>query len=155
NPEGIGERYIYDMGLKIDEEIDFKSVKSKLADAYCAVVRNEAESDSLNALVLHEGLSGEEGSMLRAYAHYLLQLGVPSSTHVIANTLVGNHAVTHAIVALFKGTFDPQLSTEASQNAREKAHAKNTEAPESVPTLDADTFLRRIVKVIEATKRTN
>ena len=155
NPEGIGERYIYDMGLKIDEEIDFKSVESKLADAYCAVVRNEAESDSLNALVLHEGLSWEEVSMLRAYAHYLLQLGVPNSTDFIANTLVGNPAVTHAIVELFKATFDPQLSTEASQASREKAHAEITEALESVPTLDADTLLRRIVKVIEATKRTN
>ena len=93
--------------------------------------------------------------MLRAYAHYLLQLGVSNSTGFIASTLVNNSAVTHGIVALFQATFDPSLSAEASTSARDQAHAQITEALENVPTLDADTLLRRFVKVIEATKRTH
>ena len=155
NPEGVGQRYIYDMGLKFDPEIEFSRIEGKLAEAYCAVVRNEAESDSLNALVLREGLSWQQVAMLRAYAHYLLQLGVPNSTGFIANTLVGNASVTHSIVELFQATFDPALSAEASEAGREQAKTKITEALEAVPTLDADTLLRRFVKVIEATKRTN
>ncbi|XAZ36474.1 NAD-glutamate dehydrogenase domain-containing protein [Glutamicibacter halophytocola] len=155
NPEGVGQRYIYDMGLKFDPEIEFSRIEGKLAEAYCAVVRNEAESDSLNALVLREGLSWQQVAMLRAYAHYLLQLGVPNSTGFIANTLVGNASVTHSIVELFQATFDPALSAEASEAGREQAKTKITEALEAVPTLDADTLLRRFAKVIEATKRTN
>ena len=155
NPEGVGQRYIYDMGLKFDQEIEFSQIEGKLAEAYCAVVRNDAESDSLNALVLREGLSWQQVAMLRAYAHYLLQLGVPNSTGFIANTLVGNASVTHSIVELFQATFDPALSAEASEAAREEAKSKISEALEAVPTLDADTLLRRFVKVIEATKRTN
>ena len=155
SPDGLGERYIYDMGLQVDPEIDFSAIESKLADAYSAVVRSAAESDKLNALVLREGLTWQEVAMLRAYAHYLLQLGVSNSTGFIASTLVNNAAVTHGIVALFQATFDPSLSAEASTSAREQAHAQITEALENVPTLDADTLLRRFVKVIEATKRTN
>ncbi|WP_313813550.1 NAD-glutamate dehydrogenase [Glutamicibacter sp.] len=155
NPEGIGQRFIYDMGLKLDENIDFAVVQDKLAAAYAAVVRNAAESDKLNALVLREGLDWEEVAMLRGYAHYLLQLGVPNSTGFIASALVNNAAVTHGIVALFHATFDPKLSAQQSEDARTAAHAQIAQALEAVPTLDADTLLRRIVKVIEATKRTN
>ncbi|GAA1413685.1 NAD-glutamate dehydrogenase [Glutamicibacter uratoxydans] len=155
NPEGIGQRFIYDMGLKVDESIDFDAVQDKLAAAYAAVVRNAAESDKLNALVLREGLDWEEVAMLRGYAHYLLQLGVPNSTGFIANALVNNADVTHGIVALFHATFDPQLSAEQSEASRAAAHEQIAQALEAVPTLDADTLLRRIVKVIEATKRTN
>ncbi|GGL75049.1 NAD-glutamate dehydrogenase [Glutamicibacter protophormiae] len=155
NPEGIGQRFIYDMGLKVDDSIDFAAVQDKLAAAYAAVVRNEAESDSLNALVLREGLDWQEVAMLRGYAHYLLQLGVPNSTGFIAGALVSNAAVTHGIVELFHATFNPKLSAEQSQALRAAAHEKITDALEAVPTLDADTLLRRFVKVIEATKRTN
>ncbi|MCW4464403.1 NAD-glutamate dehydrogenase [Glutamicibacter sp. MNS18] len=154
-PEGGEQRYIYDMGLKIDEDIDFASVQEQLAETYSAVVRNAAESDELNALVLREGLHWNEVAMLRAYAHYLLQLGVPNSTDFIASTLVSNAAVTHGIVSLFHAIFDPKLSAEASESARQAAHEQITAALEAVPTLDADTLLRRFVKVIEATKRTN
>ncbi len=155
NPAGVGQRYIYDMGLKLDERMDFASVQEKVAAAYTAVVNQDAESDKLNALVLREGLSWQEVAMLRAYTHYLLQLGVPNSTVFIADTLVANAAVTHGIVNLFHATFDPALSPEESATARDLAHEQIREALESVPTLDADTLLRRIVKVIEATKRTN
>ena len=148
-------RYIYDLGLKLDKDLDFDAVSGSVAEAYRAVVQHEAESDKLNELVLREGLSWQEVAMVRAYAHYLLQLGVPNSTGFIATTLVSNAPVTHGIVQLFHATFDPSLSAEQSQAAREKAHAAIAEALEAVPTLDADTLLRRFVKVIEATQRTN
>lgn len=154
-PQDGEQRYIYDLGLKVDEDIDFSAVQDLLAETYSAVVRNAAESDELNALVLREGLHWTEVAMLRAYAHYLLQLGVPNSTDFIASTLVSNAEVTHGIVSLFHAIFDPKLSAEESEAAREEAHQKISAALESVPTLDADKLLRRFVKVIEATKRTN
>ena len=154
-PEGGEQRYIYDMGLKIDEDIDFAAVQEQLAQTYSAVVRNAAESDELNALVLREGLDWNEVAMLRAYAHYLLQLGVPNSTDFIAHTLVANADVTHGIVGLFHAIFDPSLTAEESETRRQEAHRKITDALEAVPTLDADTLLRRFVKVVEATRRTN
>nr|WP_054820658.1 NAD-glutamate dehydrogenase domain-containing protein [Arthrobacter sp. JCM 19049] len=58
-------------------------------------------------------------------------------------------------MSLFHAIFDPKLSAEESEAAREEAHQKISAALESVPTLDADKLLRRFVKVIEATKRTN
>ena len=155
NPRDGERRYIYDLGLKIDDEIEFDVVKEQLAETYAAVARNEVESDKLNGLVLREGLHWKEVAMLRAYAHYLLQLGVPNSTDFIANTLISNAAVTHGIVALFHAIFDPKHSSEASELARLEAHTRITSALEAVPALDADTLLRRFVKVIEATKRTN
>ncbi|MCG3055986.1 NAD-glutamate dehydrogenase, partial [Escherichia coli] len=120
----------YDLGLKVDEDIDFSAVQDLLAETYSAVVRNAAESDELNALVLREGLHWTEVAMLRAYAHYLLQLGVPNSTDFIASTLVSNAEVTHGIVSLFHAIFDPKLSAEESEAAREEAHQKISAALE-------------------------
>ncbi|GAA1495725.1 NAD-glutamate dehydrogenase [Paeniglutamicibacter kerguelensis] len=149
------ERYLYDLGLKFPAGIDPLAAESLLEAAYSAIVTGVAESDHLNRLVLRESMGWREVALLRAYAKYLHQLGVSNSYSFVSDTLVANPDVTHGILALFKGTFDPILGAEESAAARLAAHATLAEALEKVPTLDADKLLRRFVNVIEGTLRTN
>lgn len=148
-------RYLYDLGLKFPEGIDPLESEELLADAYSAVVTGLAESDPMNRLVLFESITWKQVALLRAYSRYLHQLGVSTSYAFISDTLVANPEVTHGIIALFEGTFDPRLTAEESSAAIAAAHEVLAEALEKVPTLDADKLLRRYVNLIEATLRTN
>ncbi|PQZ95889.1 glutamate dehydrogenase [Arthrobacter sp. MYb227] len=154
-PARADERYLYDLGLKFPAGIDPLASEELLSEAYSAIVTGAAESDHLNRLVLCESMGWREVALLRAYAKYLHQLGVSNSYTFVSDTLVANPDVTHGIVALFEGTFNPGLSEDERTEAREVAHATLAEALEKVPTLDADKLLRRFVNVIEATLRTN
>ena len=154
-PSRAEPRYLYDLGLKFPEGIDPMDAEALLADAYSAVVTGAAESDHMNRLVLLESISWKQVGLLRAYSRYLHQLGVSTSYTFISDTLVANPEVTHGIIALFEGTFDPALTPEASAAAIEAAHQVLNEALDKVPTLDADKLLRRFVNLIEATLRTN
>lgn len=154
-PARADERYLYDLGLKFPQGVDPLASEELLSEAYSAIVIGAAESDHLNRLVLNESMGWREVALLRAYAKYLHQLGVSNSYTFVSDTLVGNPDVTHGIVELFEGTFNPGLSEDERTEAREVAHANLAVALEKVPTLDADKLLRRFVNVIEATLRTN
>ncbi|MCV9995402.1 NAD-glutamate dehydrogenase [Paeniglutamicibacter sp. ZC-3] len=154
-PSRAEDRYLYDLGLKFPAGIDPLAAEPLLAQAYGAVVTGEAESDHMNRLVLLEGVSWRQVALLRAYSRYLHQLGVSNSYTFMSDALVGNPEVTHGIIALFEGTFNPALGAEESAREIEAAHAVLAEALEKVPTLDADKLLRRFVNLIEATLRTN
>ena len=154
-PAGSDPRYLYDLGLKFPEGIDPVASEELLAEAYSAVVRGVSESDSLNRLVLLESVSWRQVGLLRAYCRYLHQLGASNSYSFMNDTLVANPDVTHGLIALFEGTFDPELGAEESAAAIANAHEVLNEALDRVPTLDADKLLRRFVNLIEATLRTN
>ena len=46
SPDGLGERYIYDMGLQVDPDVDFSAIEGKVADAYSAVVARQLNRTS-------------------------------------------------------------------------------------------------------------
>ncbi|ASN38909.1 glutamate dehydrogenase [Arthrobacter sp. 7749] len=154
-PADAEPRYLYDLGLKFPAGIDPLQAAPLLGEAYSAVVRGKAESDTMNRLVLLEAVSWQQVALLRAYSRYLHQLGVSNSYAFISDTLVANPDVTRGIIALFEGTFDPKLSAEQSAAAIANAQAILEESLEKVPTLDADKLLRRFVNLIESTLRTN
>ncbi|GAA4369996.1 NAD-glutamate dehydrogenase [Paeniglutamicibacter cryotolerans] len=148
-------RYLYDLGLHFPDGVEPLATQDRLSDAYSAVVLGRSESDAFDRLVLHEGMDWREVSLLRAYAKYLRQLGVTNSYLFICDTLLGNPDVTHALLSLFQGTFDPERSASEREAIRTAAHEALAAALEKVPTLDADRLLRRFVNLIEATVRTN
>ena len=70
----------------------------------------EAESDHFNRLVLLEGVSWRAGrAAARLRASTCTSWASPTPTASLSDTLVGNPDVTHGIIALFEGTFNPAL----------------------------------------------
>ncbi|MBS3896668.1 NAD-glutamate dehydrogenase [Silanimonas sp.] len=136
---------------------DLASAQRHFEDAFARVWRGEAENDGFNRLVLVAGIDWRQVAMLRGYAKYLLQTGVPFSQAYMEETLVRYPQVAQLLVELFEARFDPRR--EHSPEARAVAIAGLDEAIgqalEQVSSLDEDRILRSLKAVIQATLRTS
>ncbi len=93
--------------------------------------------------------------MLRAYARWFGQLGLPLSQASIEEALATHTAAAGHLSRLFTSKFDPSLSAPA----RRRAEAANRRALEAllqdVTRIDDDRILRAYLSAIDATLRTN
>nr|WP_224741137.1 NAD-glutamate dehydrogenase [Bradyrhizobium sp. 2S1]MCK7667498.1 NAD-glutamate dehydrogenase [Bradyrhizobium sp. 2S1] len=129
----------------------------RLEASIMAVVRDHAESDGYNGLILRTALGWREVSTIRALSRYLHQIRAPFTQDYMWETLRKNAAITASLVALFQTRLDPRLAaTEAERAARETALlAEVEEQLKSVASLDEDRILRRFTNLVQATIRTN
>ena len=116
------------------------------------------ENDGLNRLVLGAGLAWREVTVLRAYAKYLRQAGVPFSQDYMERALAAHPAIARDLADLFVARFDPALGEARSETrgARiEAIEARIAAGLERVATLDEDRILRRFLNAVRCTLRTN
>ena len=149
--------YLYDFGVEIPEGVDPNAVASLYEDALNAYLLGERESDTLDRLILSEGLTWQEARLFRALNHYLIQLGLGYTPSFMSNTLLANPGITKHLVEFFNVSFDPNngLNDEQRNARREDLEAALVEELNKIPTLDADRYLRSLSKVIRAILRTN
>ncbi len=150
---GLPEAWIYDFGLRSRTEraVD-DTARNRFQDAFAAIWRGDAESDSLNALVLSAALTWREVVVLRAYGKYLRQTGWTFSEAYVAQTLVRNPHLARQLVALFEARLDP-----ARPEPRDEASLVQAvrQALDEVASLDEDRILRAFLGLVTATLRTN
>ncbi|MEH2559300.1 NAD-specific glutamate dehydrogenase [Bradyrhizobium algeriense] len=129
----------------------------RLEASIMAVVRDRAESDGYNALILRTALSWREVSAIRALSRYLHQIRAPFSQDYMWETLRKNAAITANMVALFQARLDPRPAiTDAERSSRETTLLTEIEEQlKSVASLDEDRILRRFTNLVQATIRTN
>ncbi len=84
-------------------------IKADFEQAFGAVWRGQSENDGFNKLVSLAGLGWRRVSVLRAYAKYLLQLGVPFSQSYMEETLQRYPALARILIGLFDARFNPDL----------------------------------------------
>ena len=149
--------YLYDFGVEFPEGVDPNAVASLYEDALNAYLLGERESDTLDRLILSEGLTWQEARLFRALNHYLIQLGLGYTPSFMSNTLLSNPGITKHLVEFFNVSFDPNngLNDEQRNARREDLEAALVEELNKIPTLDADRYLRSLSKVIRAILRTN
>ncbi|MCG2622724.1 NAD-glutamate dehydrogenase [Arthrobacter sp. I2-34] len=147
--------FLYDLGLKYPESVAPEGTGELLEAAFSAVDTGQSESDGFDRLILRERIDWRQVAVLRSYTKYMVQLGHASSYGFVADTLLANPAVAHALLKVFNVSFHPELSadTRPAQLARAR-EALNAEL-QAIPTLDADRALRTLANIIEATLRTN
>ncbi len=126
--------------------VDLAAVAPRFAEALDKLWSNELENDGLNKLVLRAGLAWREIAVLRSYAKYLRQAGLPFSQEYMESALVAYPAIARGLIALFYERFDP---------ARPAGHTDLTAEFEKVATLDEDRILRRFLNAVTSTLRTN
>jgi len=116
------------------------------------------ENDGLNRLVLGAGLAWREVAIVRAYAKYLRQAGVPFSHEYMERALSAYPQVARGLVDLFVARLDPALGAATSEARAERiaaVEAAMASALEAVATLDEDRILRRFHNAVARTLRTN
>ena len=149
--------YLYDFGVEFPEGVDPNAVASLYEDALNAYLLGERESDTLDRLILSEGLTWQEARLFRALNHYLIQLGLGYTPSFMSNTLLANPGITKHLVEFFNVSFDPNngLNDEQRNARREEIEVALAEELNKIPTLDADRYLRSLGKVVRAILRTN
>src|SRR6185312_16315403 len=114
----------------------------------------DLENDGLNKLVLKAGLAWREVALLRSYAKYLRQAGMPFSQEYMERALVAYPALARGTVELFEARFDPRLG-EGRQARIDTVEQEIATALEGVATLDEDRILRRFLNAVHCSLRTN
>lgn len=150
--------HLYDLGLCYPAGVDPHTTIDLFKEAYTAVLAGRAESDIFSRLMLRLGLGSSDVIVLRAYAHYMRQLGISHSFDFLAEALLHNPEVTRALIAYFRVRFDPAPELPEGQErpeAMEQARTQVRRSLEEVPTLDADRVLSTFLNLIDSTQRTN
>ncbi len=138
--------------------VDLAASGPRFGEALDRLWSNELENDGLNKLVLRAGLAWREIAVLRAYAKYLRQAGLPFSQDYMERALAAYPAIARGIVELFVARFDPALGAAdaPARTARMVAIDKTLAAElDSVTTLDEDRILRRFLNAVHSSLRTN
>ena len=158
---------IYDFGLQCDPAAiadnatdalsnagSAEVARQRFQDAFTAVWTARAENDGFNALVPLAGLTWRQAVILRAYVKYLRQGGMTFSQELVESVLANNRRIARLLVKLFEAKFSPAYSHETPE-LWESIIEEVEAALEGVQSLDDDRILRSLLKVIQATLRTN
>jgi glutamate dehydrogenase len=150
-----GEAWLQDFGVlgPTDRTLDLDEAGERIADCIAAVWRGEAESDSLNRLVVTTGLNWRQVALLRAYRKYRQRLGSRFTEGYQHDVIAANPHITEKLVQLFELRFDP--SRERDADAEAALREDIVEDLDAVASLDHDRILRNQLGLIEATVRTN
>jgi len=124
--------YIQDIEVQPAQrfEFDLEQVRELFQTAFERIWRGVAENDAFNKLILGAQLDWRQVSVLRGYAKYLLQTGVPFSQAYMEDTLNRYPAIAGLLVELFEAGFDPNRETagKAANEAARKRLAKELQA---------------------------
>lgn len=150
--------WIHDFSLRYEStvDVDVPAVRQSFEEALHAIWRGVTESDSFNRLVLAARLEWRPVALLRAYARYLKQLGLPFSQTFIADTLCNHIDITRNLVALFRSLFDPRFANEDGTRQRvERLRDKIKAALSEVGSLSEERIILLYLELIFATQRTS
>jgi glutamate dehydrogenase len=117
----VGEHRIHIQDFEVESargEVDVEAVREGFETAFERIWRGQAESDGFNRLILAAGLDWRQVAMLRGYAKYLLQTGVPFSQSYMEETLGRYPLLARLLVELFEAKFHPATGAESQDEVR-------------------------------------
>ena len=148
--------WFHDFGVRPTDPIDVRleKIRPDFQEMFEGIWRGDIENDGFNQLVLRAGLNARQILVLRAYCKYLLQIGIPFSQAYMERTLAHNPESARLLAELFDVRFDP-AAAEDREARMASLEAQIREGLEAVANLDEDRILRRYMRLILATLRTN
>jgi glutamate dehydrogenase len=154
-PVGADPVRIYDFGLRHEQTgLDADGMRERFQEAFAMVWRGDLENDGLNRLVLRAGLRGREVAVVRAYAKYLRQVGSTFALDYTVATLANNPALARGLFELFQVRLDPDGPADRDLVVKHAVHDLDS-GLDAVTSLNEDRVLRTLLRVVEATLRTN
>jgi glutamate dehydrogenase len=141
--------------LQGDSRQKLDKVAPRFRETFLSVWSGKSENDKINTLVLAAGLNWRQIRVIRAYAKYLLQTGMPFGTAYVESIIASRPKVAHAILGLFEARFDPELSEKDRTQRVKKADAALDATLEKINGQDEDRILRGLAALVHASLRTN
>jgi glutamate dehydrogenase len=135
--------------------IDLVTDAPRFMTTFAKVWTGEADNDGFNRLVLAADLGWRGAMVLRTYARWFVQLGLPLSQAYVEEALASNAAAAGHLLKLFVARFDPGIP--APRRRREETTQRRAldRLLAGVARIDDDRILRAYIAAIEATLRTN
>lgn len=138
------------------EAIYLEGLELILEELLTHVWADRIENDQFNGLAVRAGLNAREIVILRAYARYLKQIGLPYSDNYVADCLNAHPDMAAALVDLFSGRLDPERGDAAARKNEVEVLTRSIRiALDRILSLDRDRIIRNYLNAIEATLRTN
>jgi len=149
--------WIQDFQLRFENPVDFDvdAAAGRFQDGFRQALSGESESDSFNELILAAKLNARQTSLIRCYAKYILQLGIPFSQNAMEEVLVAHSDLACAFVRQFELQFDPRLSKKTRYEKLKPVVGAIARGVARAKSLDEDRILTAFVGAISATLRTN
>ena len=153
-----GDRFwIQDFHLRHEsgEDIDIEAAAPRFEACFMAVLEDRIESDGLNRLIIAAGLDWRQTSLLRCYARYLMQLGLPFSQDYMEDVLVGHASLVRRLIEQFELQFDPALAKTRRKRELESLEPAIRRGVARARSVDEDRILSGFAGAIGVTVRTN
>ena len=149
--------WIQDFELRFPDtdELDMDSAAGRFQDSFRQVLDGRVENDGFNRLVLTAGLDWRQTVLLRCYAKYLLQLGIPFSQNYMEDVLVLNASLARTLVEQFEWQFRPGVPRQERDDNVKSCVAGVERAVARAQSLDEDRILSAFAGAVGATLRTN
>ncbi|MFO0981403.1 MAG: NAD-glutamate dehydrogenase [Planctomycetota bacterium] len=128
--------------------------EERLRDALRALQDERATEDSLNGLVLLQGLTWREVEILRTLRNHLLQIHPAYNADTINSVLLRNSTVAAKIFRMFVARFDPAVESGRDQRIR-ACEEDVRQTLKTVANIVDDEILRALDNLVRAGVRTN
>ena len=137
------------------DELELDSAAVRFQDGFKRALSGDAENDGFDRLILAAGLDWRQTSLVRCYAKYLLQLGIPFSQQYMEDVLVAHAGLATSLVRQFELQFDPSISKAARDEELETCLASISRKVARASSIDEDRILSAFAGAISATLRSN
>jgi glutamate dehydrogenase len=147
----------FEVSARSGEFAELETLAPLFEEAVLAVLDGRTEDDGFNTLVPAIGVSWRDAAFLRTCARYRQQSGLDPSQSIQEEALAGHPEIARGLLEFARLRFDPSLDLDLK--AREEKCAQTERELrgklDAVSSLDHDKALRRLVKLIKYTLRTN
>jgi len=130
---------------------DKGTVKNRVENMLLAVLLDRTESDHLNSLVFHAGLSLNQVNLIKLYRNYYLQLDAPYAKTTLNKCLLENGELVVFLVQLFDLQLNPDLGNPDLTGITQDI----TQAIFQVKTVQEDIVFKSFLNLIQSTVRSN
>ena len=136
-------------------DLDIEEAAKRFEEGFARSQSGAAENDGLNRLILKAGLDWRQTALIRCYAKYLQQLGIPFSQTYMEDVLVDHADTVGKLVEQFELQFRPGISRKRRQDGLLKLTARIRRRIARSRNLDEDRILTAFSGAVTATVRTN
>jgi len=149
--------WIQDFQLQFENtsDLDIEPAAERFQEGFRQALCGESESDNFNELILKAGLDARQTSLIRCYAKYILQLGIPFSQKLMEEVLAAHSSLACKFVRQFELQFDPKLSKQFRSRELDSCKASIARAIARAKSLDEDRILTAFSGAISSTLRSN
>jgi glutamate dehydrogenase len=135
--------------------LDLESAARRFQESFKRAWSGVIENDGFDRLILAADLDWQQTALIRCYAKYLLQLGLPFSQKYMEEVLLMHAALAKSLVQQFELQFDPALGKKAREDALEICLAGISRKVARASSVDEDRILTAFAGAISATMRSN